>query len=255
MISASFPGNNQFRINEAGLAIVKNSTGETIPPRSFVKVAPYEKLENNRHVVTGEKPDGDGDLFVITGECSIAAGRTGVAYWATAPVWVAFSGDPPDLEEGIVEVGPSEGSWEMDAEGSGFHCLFVDEDKSLALVREIGGGKAALILFEIEEADTESDCLRVWATAVASSCGAGLPEGTFPVYDLLGCLFNVPPDFLPEIRGWAARMKYTPPEGVEGEGENEEDPDDPCRWVAISLCCTDEECLCEDPTDLPGGGG
>lgn len=104
-----------------------------------------------------------------------------------------------------------------------------------------GGGGHETVLFRIT--DVAYDCAFVVATVLAESCGFRAPD-TIRVYDVAGCHFNVPPDDLLGIQGFAQKFQWHQAENA----ENQEPPpypfDDPyadrCVWVVLSLCCTGE---------------
>lgn len=128
------------RDDAASSCFIKNVSGETIPVHSFVKVTPLTKLANGTWVVQGDKPDDEeGAIYVVSGRAEIAAGTTGTGYWIgekPVPVRVAvYSSVTP-----VQDIGPADGEWTADGEGSGFKCVGTFEDGDMAWIVRIGGG-------------------------------------------------------------------------------------------------------------------
>lgn len=91
---------------------------------------------------------------------------------------------------------------------------------------EKAGGGSEIIRFTIDSMDEYDECASAQATVDEVACELSTPSPgeTITVYDGLGCFFNVPPNDLMGLKGYAAKM----------EGSYE------CRWEVISLCCSGE---------------
>lgn len=122
--------------SDAKRVIIKNVSGEEIPARSFIKVTGGEKLTSGQECLHGDKPNGEGSVYVVSGLAVIPAGGIGYGFWPSSPVWVKYSTQPVPVEE----VGPESGNWECDPDGSGFDCLRIKDGLALIIGSGSGGG-------------------------------------------------------------------------------------------------------------------
>lgn len=121
---------------------IKNVSGETIPPRSFVKLGAFVTA-NGRASMEADKPDGSEGAYGVTAAKEIPADGIGICYRAfDQGVWVAFEGTAP--EEGDTW-GPAEGEWKLNSGGTGYAVVQVDVAAERAFVFAIGGGGAVLV--------------------------------------------------------------------------------------------------------------
>lgn len=225
--------------SDAKRVIIKNVSGEEIPARSFVKVTGGEKLTSGQECLHGSKPDGDGSVYVVSGLAVIPAGGIGYGFWPSSPVWTKFSSQPVPVEE----VGPESGNWECDPDGSGFDCLRIKDGLALVIKRGSSSGVAPVIMFRIVASYFCGECY-VDARVIGVLNGlsvSDLPDvdeydnNAVRIFDKMGCVFDEPPDDLVNRIGLAIYMNCL----EDGPCPNTTGP----RWVAMSLCCSENGCV------------
>jgi len=222
---------------------IKNVSGEEIPARSFVKVTPLEKLPAGQWVVRGAKPGSDDDaIYVASGKDAIAEDKIGVGYWiGEVPVWVKQA--PSTEIVPVQDIGPKNGEWAADGDGTGFKCVGQNEASGLVLVRIGGAAPGSTVIFRITS--VSEDCCKIaTATVIAASCSLRIDDD-IKVHDIAGCFFGgLAREDMVGVTGIATRMKVTeqgkdlvdigcltddPYAAVEYEPE--------CLWVVINICC------------------
>lgn len=113
-----------------------NASGESIPPRSFVKAGSGDEVEvtvgSNTamiQVATAEKPDGASGAYFVTGPGTVADGSQVALYSPATPVWVKFSSAPSGTD-----CGPVNDSWEASDAGTGFQLHRYNSATGMGLV-------------------------------------------------------------------------------------------------------------------------
>lgn len=115
-----------------------NGSGESIPPRSFVKSgASGSNVTITRgadtstfRAVTAEKPNGsDGDAYFVTGPVATADGSQLLLYSPVTPVWVKFDSVPTGNA-----CGPVSGQWTASSSGTGFRLLHYESSSGMGLI-------------------------------------------------------------------------------------------------------------------------
>jgi hypothetical protein len=209
----------------------KNVSGETIPAYGVVKLRAFVDADG---YFEGVKPDGDGTLHFVNGPSPVAVDAMGGSL-----MWDVSRLGLTDAAFGDT-VGPTDGSWEMTTEGSGWTVFSTPENGSAALLRDGGGGGSGgghTIWFTIEEVlCPETDyvaetTLVVTPTWYNRSC-TGIPPGAeyggeYHVYDLCNYLYGLATS---DLVGTTGRASYMYP--LTGACEP--------KWIIDDLCAQPE---------------
>lgn len=103
-------------------------------------------------------------------------------------------------------------------------------------------GGAEIIHFRIIEVlrGVGLDCNACLCEVINTACGMGSPAigDEVPVWDGLGCNFNLPESLLIGLEGYA--MKMTNPNAGGEESDTEFTETGPCRWEVQRMCCAEE---------------
>lgn len=244
---------SNFELNDL---LARNESEETIPPYSIAEVQNTELVGGKRPKVLITKPTGNGVLFVATGPIPLLpdGGYDEQVVHARSfdtRRWVKYSGDAPEHGD---TVGPTEDSWEVSTDGTGYRVWGVDETKGLALIEQVpeGGTGVLTIRFRLIE---PIDCDKCRADAVVLSRPPGLSvvPGEDPytdvvqVRDYMGFL-NEPADDLVNRVGYATYLTGPRPLNCEPEEDEDQYTRTATAWEITSLTC--KEATCGDGDDF-----
>lgn len=206
------------------LVSVKNTGLLDIPAYGIMEVTDVNILSANIWAMDVQQPSGAGEIFYPNGPVKIRVGGQ-QSCQTSFPAWVKYTGGPPSNGD---EWGPVSGSFEIQSSGTGFIVLGVDTDKSLAYVKELGGGGAEVVRFTVTTADCEADPKSASVSVDAVTCsGASVAvNDTITVYDKAGCLLNEPEADLAGRVGFATKLD----DGTE------------CVWEVFQMCCPTNQC-------------
>ena len=213
-------------IDQTGVLRWKNVSGETIPAFACVRLSAYNATDRYYNAV---KPDGDGSLHFFNGAADIAVNKFGESsIWGRSSVLGLTPGTFGET------VGPTDGSWEMTPDGTGFTVFSnVSEGGVAAILRDGGGGTgSAHIWFEIDEVVCAEDgtmSLVASPTDFTGGCNAPIPGldsyGFVPIEDPCEILSFYTAEWLVGKRGRATYM-FPVGEGSYCEG----------RWLVDVIC-------------------
>ena len=109
---------------------VVNTSGSAIPPFSVMQLDDSgESDHEGRLFIPVTQPDGEGKLYLINGPVELGIGGRGKAANPVVPKWSKYTtGDSPAIND---EIGPVDGAWTLDEDGTGFIVLRVNTSKNL----------------------------------------------------------------------------------------------------------------------------
>ena len=240
------PGRGDQRVPEYDYVFVRNDTGEEIPPYACLQVTGAVE-HNNQNWLTVKKPadtTGDAGWFVFNGLNPIGTSdseKYGVAY--DGPM-VRMLTDGSAVNAGD-KWRPTVGAFTIEPGDGPFIAAGEDDikpDVMKGFIAASGGGGGGTIEYTIDSvrvatsggADAPYTGLNIaTVTVVAAPCNLSSLIGTqVDVVDHSQCIFDLDPEDLENVHGWASEKiaLSLDPEAEEGELT-------PCHWSADNRCC------------------
>jgi hypothetical protein len=239
--------NGQSTSSDAAKVRILNSSGETIPGRSFVRITGGGVNANGQNYTTVGKPDDSASsIYLVSDLVAIPAGAEGMAFDPSHAVWVAHATAPTPVEE----VGPADGEWTCAVAGEGFNAIQVDAVNGLSLVKAkkgSGGGSGPLIIrFSIIYAipsEQYAVCLPLsvpdgYTFGVDTNIPGADDSGQITIYDRVGCFLddNDPAAFI-DRDGYAVYLRSQTTTECEDDYSS-----GGLGWEMTHLCCDTTVC-------------
>lgn len=121
---------------------IKNTSGVTIPGRSFVRVGGAAVFEQGDWYLPVAKPNADSEAgegaIYVTGPREIPAGQRGFASGPENEVWVKYDESEEPDANGTEEWGPVDDEWIVGGDGCGWVVIGKKPELKIALLRWMG---------------------------------------------------------------------------------------------------------------------